>query len=136
MERLTTIDSAGRNVVKVKRFCDSDDWIISEMADGVTIRFSSKAINKLADIEDFMEEQGFESLEQLKDELSGLKAGYDFVWEQGTDAIKELVQENQKCKNNWQKLKKYVETLSNESDTISEDLYFIKEKMQEIEKDD
>ena len=36
----------------------------------------------------------------------------------------------------WQELKKYIETLSNESDTISEDLYFIRDKMQELEKND
>ena len=75
---------------------------------------------KLSEFEDFMEEQGFESLEQLKDFMQYTK-----------NAMLDVL----KVADRWQELKKYVETLSNESDTISEDLYFIKDKIQELEKD-
>jgi hypothetical protein len=69
MERLTKKDGAGRNFVDVKRF-DDDEWIISEMADGVTIKFSSRAIDKLAEFEDFMEENEWDSIEEMKSALN------------------------------------------------------------------
>ena len=70
MKRLTKKDGANRNFVDVKRF-DDDEWIISEMADGVTIKFSSKAIDRLSDFEDFMESNKFESIEELQNALNG-----------------------------------------------------------------
>lgn len=92
MERLTKIDDAGRNFIEVKKFCKDDDWIISEKADGITIRFHSKAIDKLAAFEDFMQEQGFEDLEHLDMRLKNLAYGakYYACWEN----LKEYVADN------------------------------------------
>ena len=39
-------------------------------------------------------------------------------------------------KNKWQELKEFIENLYNESDFVSEDLFFIREKMQELEKEE
>lgn len=114
-----------------------DGWVGVNNLDDKSVSPTSVAIHKLAYIEDFMEEQGFESFEHLKDELSGLKAGYDFVWEQGTDAIKELIQENQKGKDNWQELRKYVEKYADNFDeAVASVCDLILMKMQELEKDD
>ena len=98
MERLTKIDGAGRNVIEVKRFCKDDDWIISEMTDGITtrFRFHSKAIDKLAEFEDFMEAQGVESLGELESVLYQLNVE--------ASKTKELEQENQVLKARWDAL--------------------------------
>lgn len=58
MERLTKIDGTGRNVIEVKRFCRDDDWILSEMADGITISFHSKAIDNLANLKTLWKRKG------------------------------------------------------------------------------
>ena len=39
-------------------------------------------------------------------------------------------------KDRWQKLKEWIEELYNESDFVSEDLFFIREKMQELDKEE
>lgn len=56
-----------------------------------------KVYNKLCEFEDFMEEQGFESLEDLKDEHKSLK-------------IDKAVykRENKVLKDRWEKLKDYL----------------------------
>ena len=69
-------------------------WVGVNNLEDKTVSPTSVAIHKLADIEDFMEENKFESLQHLKDEFEELKAGYDFIYEHGTDAINELKKEN------------------------------------------
>lgn len=53
------------------------------------------------------------------------------VWDRGSYLHYKL--ETKKLEERWNKLNEFIEKLSNESDTISEDLYYIKEKMQELE---
>ena len=70
----------------------------------------------------------------LKIKMDNFKLRYELA---GADEeIARIEQENEKFKNNWQELKKYVEKLYNESEVSSEDLFFIREKMQELEKGD
>lgn len=111
MERLTKKDGANRNFVDVKRF-DDDEWIISEMADGVTIKFSSRAIDKLAEFEDFMERNDFNSIDELQSALNGT---FEQIFNEKHEIWKKVVADkayfqrrNQILEDEWQELKEWL----------------------------
>lgn len=60
-----------------------------------------KLFYKVVEFEDFMEEQGFESLELLKATLK--------MKTQSIKGFEKLKQENQALKDRWNKLKEYIE---------------------------
>lgn len=111
MERLTKKDGANRNFVDVKRF-DDDEWIISEMADGVTIKFSSKAIDKLSDFEDFMEANKFENIEELQNALNGeFEHIFDEkhkIWIKTIEDKTYVEKRNRILEERWQNLKEWL----------------------------
>lgn len=88
------------------------------IAENITVKMA----NKLGKFEDFMEEQGFESLEELAKELRILK-DYKSDWErwhklafeynEEINADKKIIfnlkQENEKLQYRWEKLKEWVE---------------------------
>jgi hypothetical protein len=109
------------------------------------------AMEKLAEFEDFIEEQGFESLEELE-HLIGypvFKDGYD---EQGNeinkiefatykksfeevfDKNKKLKQENQAFKDRWDALKKFIDTFKEHNIDEANLAWKILAKMEELEK--
>lgn len=139
MERLTKKDGANRNFVDVKRF-DDDEWIISEMADGVTIKFSSKAIDKLAEIEDFMDEYEIEDLKMAFETLTDSIKHNKFNYEELHKYKNKLVIENQALKDRWQKLKEFAKIehdwgLDENYQDHSYAIRLILDKMQELEKE-
>lgn len=111
MERLTKKDGANRNFVDVKRF-DDDEWIISEMADVVTIKFSSKAIDKLAEFEDFMEANKFEGIEELQKALNGeFEHIFDEkhkIWIKTIEDKTYVEKRNRILEERWQNLKEWL----------------------------
>ena len=101
--RYTKINSLGESVIELKRN-GSGNWSISDMADGVTIRVHSEAIDKLAEFEDFMVKLGFENLEQLEQELGFVQwnerlrksqfTTYKYKWKQIKEALNEPKSDN------------------------------------------
>lgn len=88
-----------------------------------------KMFYKLAEFEDFLEEQCFESLEQFSMRFDTIKTQIE-----GDKRVIDLLKQTiETYKNRWQKLKEFVEKLWSEKELVSEDLFFIKEKMQEFE---
>ena len=91
---------------------------------------------KLAEFEDFMEEQGFESLEQLKEKV-------DFRKRIDTAPIEKAFREKQKIQDRWNNLKEWIKEQSNPinnlviSDDETKYLYMsdILDLMQELEKE-
>ena len=83
-----------------------------------------KLNNKLAEFEDFMEEQGFEDLESFRWALN-------FMKKLNSVGAKTLI-ENQKLNERWKKFKNSVEC-SAQFSNICADLF---EEMQELEKED
>lgn len=99
-----------------------DGWIGVNILDDKSVSPTSVAIHKLADIEDFMEEQGFENLEQLKDFMQDTK-----------NAMLDVL----KVSDRWKELKKYVEKYADNFDEgIASVCDLILMKMKELEKDD
>ena len=90
-----------------------------------------KAIDRLAEFEDFMEEQGFESLELLKATLK--------MKTQSIKGFEKLNQKNQAFKNRWQKLKEWVVKEQGYASMNQEErfntLEEVKDKMQELEQE-
>lgn len=94
------------------------------------------ATNKLAEFEDFMEQEEFTSIEDLK--------AYIKLQSKGS---KDLIQENQALKDRWQKLKEHIEKERNTNSNIclncSDCMYSnaemfceeLLEKMEELEKE-
>ena len=101
--RYTKINVLGESVIELKKN-GSENWSISDMADGVTIRVHSEAIDKLAELEDFMEKLGFENLEQLEQELGFVQwneqlrksqfTTYKYKWQQIKEALNEPKSDN------------------------------------------
>ena len=151
MERLTTKQSDGMYYI-------SQLSIDNSYANGFNCLYG-KPVNKLAEFEDFMEEQGFESLEELKQKLNksfkvqdcAEKCGCEingvfFEYEQlmVLDAYKEFntsylkkyqdsQKENQKLKDMWNKLKEDMR----KNYSISPIIYAsdVLNKMQKLEKE-
>lgn len=107
MNRLTYKNYIDEYEVNFEKNSDKQ-WSIAES--DTHIKITGEPIDKLGAFEDFMEENKFESLQHLKDEFEELKAGYDFIYEHGTDAINELKKENnllRKIVDGVDKLKQY-----------------------------
>lgn len=90
-----------------------------------------KGALKLMQFEDFMEEQGFEDLQSLKNTL--------YQTNMELYSMIKLRKENQALKDRWQKLKEHIITLINESkdkfDSRGISLMLLIDKMEEIEKE-
>lgn len=73
--------------------------------------YIGNAIDKLAEFEDFMEENGFESLEELQKHIELINDYYNEIKNTGTCGFCEHLdnKENQTLKDRWQKLKEWVE---------------------------
>lgn len=95
------------------------------------------AVSKLAEFENFMEENDFESVEELRNEMDSLKAGYDYIYEQGGETIKDLIAELEDYKKAWGKLAKFVRVAARyfggESDVLIIIPEQIMDKMRELE---
>lgn len=108
--------------------------------------FVGKAIDKLAEFEDFMEEQGFESLDNLQNYINKiykyeLGVRKQFVKEINEEEFFNMKDENQKLKDRWQKLKEWLSDRRSENGSKYFDNEMIEDdnildKMQELEKDD
>ena len=102
--------------------------------------FVGKAIDKLAEFEDFMEEFGCINLKELECLFGFYKNNnyinkIEFVTYQ--DAYKKYKNESLILKNNWQELRKYVEKYADNFDEVIASVCdLILMKMQELEKDD
>ena len=94
-ERLTQYFEVGNYTEKQNIIDVSDKLPLFE--NGVIM---GKAIDKLAEFEDFMEEQDFESLQLLKATLK--------MKTQSIKGFEKLCQENQALKDRWDKLKEWA----------------------------
>ena len=84
---------------------------LTERNKDVVIMKNPKLANeRLADFEDFMEEQGFESLEELDNYIQTIHSHYDEIKNKGTCGFCEHLdnKENQALKDRWQKLKEWI----------------------------
>lgn len=87
---------------------DEEFWLSAE---NPSLEKADEIYYKLAEFEDFMEEQGFESLEELKINTEYLKDKIKtdkFNYEQLHKFKNHLQEENQALKDRWEKLKDYV----------------------------
>lgn len=107
---------------------DEEFWLSAE---NPSLEKSDEIYYKLAEFEDFMEEQGFESLGELKSTVSNIEK-LMLIAAKTTN----LEQENQALKARWEKLKEYVNT-PKEFQEWREEMEItvdsIKAKMQELE---
>lgn len=114
---------------------DENGWVGVHNLDN-TVSPTSVAIHKLAEFEDFMEEQGFESLENLK---AFFKHNLVYNFKELLKEKFEIEDENQALKDRWNKLKEYVKKqvsyISFYEDKVIEALCDIEDKMQELEKE-
>ena len=136
MERLTQYFECGAYVDR------SNIVNISELAEQFFEKgaYMGKAIDKLAEFEDFMEKQGFESLEDLQHKINSW-VNEEQVKEIAENSIKDYLLSNeiQKEINNiaiykamWQKLKMAITSIDN-ANWISKQGVLI--AMQELEKE-
>lgn len=155
MERLTKKDGAGRSIIEVKKFDEAENWIISTMSDGITIKINCKAIDKLAEYEDFMENLGLENLEELEHIIGFPRFvdGYDkdgkeinkIEFVRYKDELESQIKDKKKLmetllilNNRWWKLKESIFEFKDRDDTTDDDtagLSFVIEKMHELEGD-
>lgn len=86
---------------------------------------NSLVLERLAEFEDFMEEQGFDGLQHL-----------EFTLEEQNKIIEAYQQENQSLKDRWEKLKEYAEKhFEEEAASLAVAFRKILVKMQELEKE-
>lgn len=93
---------------------------------------NQQAVNRLAEFEDFLEEMGFDSIEEIKDIMINLA-------ENLTEKLKDIL----KLEDRWQKLKEFIGEQSNPIDNLvvsdNETKYIymsdILDEMQELEKE-
>ena len=87
--------------------------------------------NRLADFEDFMEQMGFESLDDIKEMIHIWS-----IYRNSTGVYyKEAEQEKQTLKYRWQKLKEYIDTFKEYNVEQANMAWLITNKMQELEKE-
>lgn len=108
-------------------FRTESGWVGINKLDSNHTSPTSVAIHKLAEFEDFMEEFGFKNLFLLE--------RYIKISNKNSEILMKKRLELALFKSKWLKLQEYIQQLESESDNISEDLYYIKEKMQELEKE-
>ena len=99
-----------------------------------------KMFYRVAELEDFLEEQGIKSLEDLKRIVENYKFVKGMVSNREIPLTKTLqfvskLLEVIAYKHKWLDLKEFIEQLSNQTEIVSEDLYFIKTKIQELEEE-
>ena len=102
------------------------------IAENITVKMA----NKLGKFEDFMEEQGFESLEELKVNIEYLKDKVEtekFNYEQLHKFKNQLQQENQALKERWEKLKDFIDTFKEHNIDEANLAWKILDKMKELE---
>ena len=108
-----------------------DGWVGVNILEDKTISPTSVAIHKLAEFEDLLEEYNFEDIKTFKMAIKLMQS-------MNSVGVKYCA-ENQKLKDRWQKLKESILEFKNRDDTTEDDtagLWFVIEKMQELEKDD
>ena len=124
MERLTQYFEVGNYTEKQNIIDVSNKLPLFE--NGVIM---GKAIDRLAEFEDFMEEIGFESLELLRATLK--------MKTQSIKGFEKLKTKNQAFKNRWQKLKEWVVKEQGYASMHQEErmqtLNEMQDKMQELE---
>lgn len=104
--------------------CNREKCYISELAD------------KLGEFEDFMEEQEFESLEELKINIEYLKDKIEadkFNYGQLHKFKNHLQQENQALKDRWEKLKDFIDAFKEYNIDEASLAWKILDKMKELE---
>lgn len=104
MERLTKQELRGCNNMDL--YSKQMDW--------------QSIYNKLADLEDFMEENEWDSIEEMKSTLIHCEQKYFKVYK-----------ENQALKDRWQKLKEFIKDKN-----IMWTFFDLLEKMQELEEEE
>ena len=126
----------------------TNTWIADGSLSNIEGVVRGRAIDRLAEFEDFMEEMGFESLEELKfrieyykDTIDNQKFNYDNLHK-----YKNLLQhENQALKERWQKILQLIKEIEDKPFKNLKPLYVrgykdcikkIKNEMQELEKED
>ena len=111
MERLTERHNFEIRGLNGKKYNQSDIVLKATGQTGENYEME-KVYEKLCEIEDFMEEQGFESLEELKLRIEYYQETIDnqkFNYDELHKYKNKLHQENQALKERWQKLKLAVE---------------------------
>lgn len=118
-----------------------DTWIADGSLSNIEGVVRGRAIDRLAEFEDLMEEMGFESLEELKfrieyykDTIDNQEFNYDNLHK-----YKNLLQhENQALKDRWEKLKEWLMYILEEKQSSPKYYKFnnVLDKMQELEKED
>lgn len=89
-----------------------------------------------AEFEDFIEEQGFESLEELKCNIECLKEEVEwgkFNYNELFKSREELYKETQALKDRWEKLKDFIDTFKECNIDEANLAWKILDKMQELE---
>jgi len=106
-----------------------NDWVgVHDQTDGV-VSTNSQAVHRLAEFEDFIEEQGFEDLEDLK--------RYIELSIKSSEIIAKKRQEIRVLKDMWGKLKEWLTSTIKEKQKSPKyfKLYDVLEKIQELEKE-
>lgn len=112
MERLTKQELRGCNNIDL--YSKQMDW--------------QSIYNRLADFEDFMEQMGFESLDDIKEMIHTWS-----IYRNSTGVYyKEAEQEKQTLKERWQKLKECLESIDNANWITRQGVL---KAMQELEKE-
>lgn len=114
------------------------EWDLDHYARNV----ENKSLDKLAEFEDFMEEQGFERLEDLQTHINKINK-YElgirkqFVKEINEEDFFDMKDENQALKDRWQKLKEWLISTLEEKQNSPKYYKFnnVLNKMQELEKE-
>ena len=132
-------------------------WVGVHNLEDKTVSSTSVAIHKLAEFEDFMEDNGFRSFDDLYYAFGYIRFvdGYDEVkdeeihkqefiryadaYKDRVKAYKELYNKNQALKDRWQKLKEFIVKEQGYASMYQleriEALDDVKDKMQELEKE-
>lgn len=123
MERLTEYFELGAYTDMRNNIIDVSDKL-PLFENGVIM---GKAIDKLAEFEDFMEKNDFQELEQLQEIIERDKFNYLIT--------APLEQENQTFKDRWEKLKAYINEFKEYNVEQANMSWLITDKMQELEQE-
>ena len=105
---------------------DEEFWLSAE---NPSLEKADEIYYKLAEFEDFMEEQGFESLGDLKNTVINIEK-LMFIAAKTTN----LKEENQALKDRWENLKDFINTFKEHNIDEANLAWKILDKMQELGK--
>lgn len=121
---ITQTNLIGDNQVSCFNFADDNNYLINE----AKLVYVGKSIDKLAELEDFMEQEGFENIAEMHNAFGFIRFSDGYNEETGEEihkqefikyadaykerikAYKNLYNKMKKLNDNWNKLKKWVET--------------------------